>query len=94
LNKQIDISLIVPPAKASSLRPPLGLMSIASCLREKNIGQFANYDSFDSFLNLIEKKYRLTTHNIKLQYLFNEMLKDFPTSKNFHVKNIVRKEYF
>jgi radical SAM superfamily enzyme YgiQ (UPF0313 family) len=37
MSKEIDISLIVPPARASSLRPPLGLMYIASCLREKNI---------------------------------------------------------
>ena len=37
MSKQIDVSLIVPPARASSLRPPLGLMYIASCLKEENI---------------------------------------------------------
>ena len=59
-----------------------------------DIEQFANYDYFDNFLNLIEKKYRLASHNIKLEYLFNDILKEFPTRKNFHVKNIVKKEYF
>lgn len=59
-----------------------------------DIEQFANYDSFDSFLNLIEKKYRLASHNIKLQYLFNDIIKEFPTRKNFHIKCIVKKEYF
>ncbi len=59
-----------------------------------DIEQFANYDSFDSFLNLIEKKYKLASHNIKLQYLFNDRLKGFPMRKNFHIKNIVNKEYF
>tara|TARA_B100001964_G_scaffold214613_1_gene252329 strand:+ start:1040 stop:2557 length:1518 start_codon:yes stop_codon:yes gene_type:complete len=59
-----------------------------------DIEKFANYDSFDGFLDLIEKKYRLASHNIKLEYLFNDILKEFPTRKNFHVKNIVKKEYF
>tara|TARA_B100000315_G_scaffold254928_1_gene297039 strand:+ start:1827 stop:1991 length:165 start_codon:yes stop_codon:yes gene_type:complete len=40
MSKEIDISLIVPLARASSLRHSLGLMYIPSCLRKKNIGPF------------------------------------------------------
>ena len=58
-----------------------------------DIEKFANYDSFDDFLDLIEKKYRLASHTIKLQYLINDILKEFPTRKNFHIKNVINKEY-
>ena len=60
----------------------------------EEIEKFANYDSFDDFLDLIEKKYRLASHTIKLHDLFHNVLKEFPTRKNFHIKNIVNKEYF
>lgn len=42
---------------------------------------FQNYNSFDEFLELIERKYRLAKHNIKFQNLIRELSKEFLSRK-------------